>query len=60
MKNLRRALSAISKLWLFQSGELQMTEEQFDVAMDDIVSVLEDANNEKHRLLKTSPAPEES
>lgn len=47
---LERVLSAAARLWLFARRELELSEEDFDTAMDLVVELLEEVNNEKFRV----------
>lgn len=50
---LQHPSTALELLVLFTQRKLQLTEADFDQCVDEVIDVLEKANDEKHRLLTT-------
>jgi len=51
--------TAVALLCLFKQGRMSLTTAQFDECFDALMELMEDSNDEKHRL-RTDPPPQET
>lgn len=56
MKRIDKAVSAAAKLALFRDRELKLTRADFERAQDDLIELLEEANNEVFALIEDENA----
>jgi len=47
---LNNVLRSVVRLYFFSCGVLRMSQEEFDVHFDTLLELLEEVNNEKHRI----------
>jgi len=50
--------TAVALLCLHKQGRMSLTHSQFEECQDALIQLLEESNNEKHRL-RTDPPPHE-